>query len=86
MKDPIEILLVEDNEDDIALTQRAFKQNGLDNRLRIARDGEQAISELSECLGKGVETCPRLILLDLKLPKVDGFEVLEYLKQNESLR
>jgi len=84
-KDPLEILLVEDNEDDIALTLRAFKQNGLDGKIRVARDGEQAIFELTESLSRG-EALPKLILLDLKLPKVNGFEVLERMKADSVLR
>lgn len=85
-KDPVEILLVEDNEDDIALTLRAFQKNGLDGKIQVARDGEQATRALSDCLDAGPEALPKLVLLDLKLPKVDGFDVLETMKGDPSLR
>ncbi|UII28234.1 response regulator [Fulvivirga maritima] len=71
-----EILLVEDNEDDITLTLRALKKQNILNNVIIARDGSEALDLL---LGKdGQEAIkPALILLDLKLPKVDGLDVLK---------
>jgi CheY-like chemotaxis protein len=85
-KEPVEILLVEDNEDDIALTLRAFQRNGLDGKIYVARDGEQATRVLQDCLDGGPDYLPKLVLLDLKLPKVDGFDVLERMKNDPSLR
>jgi two-component system response regulator len=80
------ILLVEDNADDEALTMRALSKNNISNKIVVARDGVQALDYL---FGTGPyagrDTCeqPELILLDLKLPKVDGFEVLKKLRADE---
>lgn len=75
------ILLVEDNPDDEALTLRALKKNNVANRVIVARDGAQALEYLFPEGGKlPVEQLPALILLDLKLPKVDGLEVLKRLR------
>ena len=72
----VEILLVEDNPDDAALTIRALKKNNLTNHLLHLQDGEEALSFLfSEN-----QPAPRLILLDLKMPKVDGIDVLRKIK------
>ncbi|MDD5266051.1 MAG: response regulator [Methylococcales bacterium] len=70
------ILLVEDNPDDIALTLRALKKSNIVNEIIVARDGVEALDLL---LGEKPVT-PALILLDLKLPKIDGFEVLKRLR------
>jgi two-component system response regulator len=79
----IEILLVEDNSDDIELTLHALRKENLANHIHVARDGEEALDFLF-CNGphadRSFERPPRLILLDLKLPKVDGMEVLRRLK------
>jgi two-component system, response regulator len=79
----IEILLVEDNSDDIELTLHALRKENLANHIQVARDGEEAL-EFLFCNGahadRSFERPPRLILLDLKLPKVDGMEVLRRLK------
>lgn len=79
----IEILLVEDNSDDIELTLHALRKENLANHIHVARDGEEALDFLF-CNGphadRSFERPPRLILLDLKLPKVDGMEVLRQLK------
>lgn len=85
----MEILLVEDNPNDIELTLRAFKKNRLTNRIEIARDGAEALDYLF-CRGahahrQFVEN-PRLVLLDLKLPRVDGLEVLQQLKADPRTR
>ena len=78
------ILLVEDNDDDIELTRLAFQQNNFANEIIVKTDGEQALEYLhgedSEIHTKGL---PVFILLDLKLPKVDGLEVLAALKEDK---
>ena len=71
------ILLVEDNPDDVALTLRALKKNNIANEVVVARDGEEALSALSKA-----GSPPAVILLDLKLPKVDGLEVLDMVRKN----
>ncbi len=75
------VLLVEDNPDDIALTVRAFKKSGILNDLVIAKDGEEALALLFSD-----RALPELVLLDLKLPKVDGLEVLRRLRREEKTR
>jgi two-component system response regulator len=82
------ILLVEDNPDDVELTLRAFRQNNIANKMIIARDGVEAIDYL---MGTGKEgtnekAIPVLILLDLKLPKINGLEVLKRIRSNETTR
>ena len=74
-----EILLVEDNANDAELTMRALKQRNLANQLLLCRDGAEAL----EYFGDRTNGVPRVILLDLKLPKVDGLEVLRQLKADE---
>jgi two-component system response regulator len=76
MSNPIEILLVEDNENDAELTIRSLRKNNLANHLLHLQDGEEAI----EYLFNKANNNPKLILLDLKMPKVDGLEVLKRLK------
>jgi two-component system response regulator len=79
----VEILLVEDNEDDVELTLHALRKERLANSIEVARDGEEAL----EFLFGDVKVClPRLVLLDLKLPKVDGLEVLKRLKADQRTR
>lgn len=79
----IEILIVEDNEQDLALAQRALRKANVTNRIHVARDGEEALQFLF-CEGpyaeRKMEDGPKVILLDLKLPKVDGLEVLQRIK------
>ncbi len=79
---PIEILLVEDNPADVRLTVEALKDARVRNRLRVARDGVEAMAMLRS------DSAPRpdLILLDLNLPRKDGREVLQEIKQDEALR
>ena len=72
------ILLVEDNPMDVDLTVRAFKRNHVTNPIQVARDGEEALGWIARW--EGGEPVPAVILLDLKLPKVDGLEVLRQLK------
>ncbi len=75
------ILLVEDNEDDVLLTQRAFRKAGISNELIVARDGVEALNALNT--GVFEKTLPSLVLLDLKLPKVDGMEILRRLRDDQ---
>jgi two-component system response regulator len=82
----IEILLVEDNPNDVELTLRALKKNNLTNKVHVVKDGAEALEYI---FAKGVyahrkiEDYPKVILLDLKLPRVDGLEVLRQIKSNE---
>ena len=76
------ILLVEDNSDDEALTIRAFEKNNIRNQVVVARDGAEAVDQLRAIDGGDVPP-PLLILLDLKLPKIDGLEVLRRLRDDE---
>jgi CheY-like chemotaxis protein len=83
------ILLVEDNPDDEALTLRSLKKNNVANRVIVARDGEEALDYLfgaGAYAGREIRDTPTLVLLDLKLPKVDGLEVLRRLRANEHTR
>ena len=83
------ILLVEDNPDDELLTLRALKKNGVLNEVVVARDGVEALDYLFACgshSGRDAGVMPELILLDLKLPRVDGFEVLRRLRSDERTR
>jgi len=78
------ILLVEDNPVDIDLTLRAFKKNNLRNKIEVARDGEEALNWIQKW-DEG-EPTPIVILLDLKLPRYNGLEVLKELKSHESYK
>ena len=82
----VEILLVEDNSQDLELTIRALRKANLANHIQVARDGEQAL-EFIFCEGpysnRKIEDKPKVILLDLKLPKIDGLEVLERIKNDK---
>jgi two-component system, response regulator len=80
------ILLVEDNPDDEALTLRALKKNNITNEVIVARDGAEALDYLfgtGKFAGRDVSVMPQVTLLDLKLPKVDGLEVLRRLRSDE---
>ena len=77
---PVEVLLIEDNPEDAELTIRVLKKHNLANNLVHLRDGEAALNFLFD---KGSNNIPRLILLDLKMPKVDGIEVLRKIKNDE---
>ena len=80
---PIEILLVEDNKDDVELTLHALRKENLANSIHVARDGEEALQFLfcnGAHAGRSFDSPPKLVLLDLKLPKVDGMGVLRRLK------
>lgn len=81
----IEILLVEDNLNDVKLTMRALKKHNLENRIHHVEDGEQALDFIfgrNEYADRNIENIPKVILLDLKLPKVDGLEVLKIIKND----
>ncbi|MDY6856012.1 MAG: response regulator [Thermodesulfobacteriota bacterium] len=87
--DPIKILLVEDNEDHIELTKRALSENGLANDMYTVKDGQEALDFLwrkGKYIDKAKSPRPGLILLDVKLPKVDGFEVLRHIKEDPDLK
>ncbi len=80
------ILLVEDNPDDEALTLRAFKKNNIQNEVVVAHDGVEALDYLFGAgahAGRDAGDLPQVVLLDLKLPKVDGLEVLRRIRADE---
>ena len=83
----VEILLVEDNPNDVELTLHAFEKHKLANVIHVARDGQAALDYLAGIDGEdGGNPRPKVVLLDLKLPKVDGLEVLREIRANEDLR
>jgi two-component system response regulator len=79
----VEILLVEDSQDDLDMTLRALRKANLSNHIQVARDGAEAL-EFIFCQGahaaRKIENGPKVVLLDLKLPKIDGMEVLKRVK------
>jgi len=83
---PVEILLVEDNSHDLELTMHALKKNGLGNRIAVARDGQEALDFLYGMDGASPNGHARVILLDLKLPKLSGIEVLARIKADARTR
>jgi len=81
------ILLIEDNPKDEALTLRALKKHNIGNDVVVARDGAEAIERLFGPAGDGVKPpLPQLVLLDLKLPKIDGLDVLRRIRSDERTR
>ena len=85
----VEILLVEDNPTDAELTLRALKKNNLANRVQVVTDGAEALEFIfasGAYKGMDINHKPRVILLDLKLPKVDGLEVLRRIKSDEQTK
>ncbi|MBN1328132.1 MAG: response regulator [Candidatus Heimdallarchaeota archaeon] len=83
------ILLAEDNPDDVLLTQRAFQKSNILNELIVVRDGKEALDFLF-CEGqyktRNCSIFPELILLDLKMPKLDGIEVLKQIRENKKTK
>jgi two-component system response regulator len=80
------ILLVEDNPDDVELTLRALRKNNINNEVVVASDGVEALDYLygtGKYAGRNVEELPEVVLLDLKLPRVDGLEVLRRVRSTE---
>ena len=81
--DPPTILLVEDNPDDEELTTRGFKRANLANPIDVARDGQEALDYLFGTEEQPAKRAPAVVLLDLKLPRVDGLEVLKRIRASE---
>ena len=82
----IEILLIEDNPDDVELTLRAFKKNNIANGIHVISDGAEALDYFfaeGKYAGRNMKISPKVVILDLKLPKVDGLEILKRVKQND---
>lgn len=84
--DDYPVLLAEDNPDDILITQRAWKKGHIKNKLYVVKDGEEALDFLYR-KGKYLDAPrPSIMLLDLKMPKIDGFEVIQMIKGDDSLK
>lgn len=85
----VEVLLVEDNPNDAELTLRAFKKNNLENKIFVVKDGEEALEFIfatGRYASRDVNIPPKVILLDLKLPKVGGIEVLKKIKSDDKTK
>ena len=82
----VNILLVEDNEGDIILTTEAFKDMKLENKINVVRDGEEALRFLKKQEPFTDAATPQLILMDINLPGMDGKELLDIIKRDESLK
>ncbi len=83
------ILLVEDNPDDVQLTLRALKKSNILNEVVVAQDGVEALDYLfgrGKYDGRDTNTKPQVVLLDLKMPKMDGLEVLQHIRRDERTR
>jgi CheY-like chemotaxis protein len=83
------VLLAEDNEDDVVLFKRAFKQAGITNPLRIVRDGDEVIRYLKgdgEFGDRTKHPFPALLLLDLNMPRINGFQVLHWVRSESNTR
>jgi len=84
--EPIHILLVEDNEGDILLTTEALESAKLFTKLSVVKDGKQAMDFLTKADGYSNATQPDLVLLDINLPKRNGHQVLQFIKEDEVLK
>ncbi len=82
----IHLLLIEDNEGDILLTTELLEDYRIRNTLTVTHDGHETIDFLSQCLKVKNILLPDLILLDINLPRINGMEVLSYIKENEHLK
>jgi len=84
-----EILLIEDNPNDAELTLRSLKKNNIANKILVIPDGAEALDYFfakGKYKGRNMNITPKLVILDLKLPKVDGLEILRQVKSDEHLR
>ena len=89
MTEQVDILIVDDDADDLTLGLRALRQEHLANRTFFARDGEQALDFLfcrGDYAGRCAEALPKLVLLDLNLPRVNGIEILKRIKEDTRTR
>lgn len=87
--DAVEILIVEDNPNDAEMALRAFKKNNLTNNVLVVEDGEEALNFIfarGNFSNRKLSNRPKIILLDLKLPKIDGLEVLKVIKSNPTTK
>jgi DNA-binding response OmpR family regulator len=82
----VEVLIVEDNPNDLELAMHAFAKHNFTNKIEVARDGQEALDYLMGTADRAAGERPKVILLDLKLPKVDGLEVLREIRADESLK
>lgn len=82
----IQILLVEDNEGDIILTKEALSDGKISNIIHVVKDGKEAVDFLNKTGKHTAAITPDLILLDINLPKLNGHEVLKYIKESEKLK
>ena len=89
INDYVEILLVEDNPNDVELTLRALKKNSIANKILVVNDGAEALDFIfstGSYKGRAQDNQPKVILLDLKLPKISGIEVIRKMKSDESTK